>query len=84
MNFFSVTRFLVEIGTLKEKRRQDISMTNSLRFSRKSKEGLKFLQERKLIGTSPEDIATFFHSEDRLDKTAVGLFLGDGDEYVIF
>lgn len=43
-------------------------------------QGLKFLQERNLIGKEPADIAEFFHSEDRLDKAVVGDFLGDGDE----
>lgn len=50
------------------------------RFARKTSQGLKFLQERHLIGTKPEDIAAFFHNEDRLDKTVVGDYLGDGDE----
>ncbi|VDO43224.1 unnamed protein product [Onchocerca flexuosa] len=50
-------------------------------FSRKPSQGLKFLQERHLIGTKPEDIAAFFHNEDRLDKTVVGDYLGDGDDF---
>lgn len=50
-------------------------------FARKMNQGLKFLQERHLIGTKPEDIATFFHNEDRLDKTVVGDYLGDGDDF---
>ncbi|VDK79873.1 unnamed protein product [Litomosoides sigmodontis] len=50
-------------------------------FARKTGQGLKFLQERHLIGTKPEDIAAFFHKEDRLDKTVVGDYLGDGDDF---
>ncbi|VDN58317.1 unnamed protein product [Dracunculus medinensis] len=50
-------------------------------FSRKPKHGLKFLQERQLIGSEIEDIARFFHKEDRLDKTVLGDFLGDGDDF---
>ncbi|KHN85375.1 Chromodomain-helicase-DNA-binding protein 8 [Toxocara canis] len=50
------------------------------RFARKPKQGLKYLQEKDLVGTSPEDIATFFHREDRLDKTVVGDCMGNGDE----
>lgn len=46
----------------------------------KPKQGLKYLQEKDLVGTSPEDIAAFFHREDRLDKTVVGDYMGDGDE----
>lgn len=48
----------------------------------KPKQGLKYLQEKDLVGTSPEDIAAFFHREDRLDKTVVGDYMGDGDEWV--
>ncbi|VDN17886.1 unnamed protein product [Gongylonema pulchrum] len=50
-------------------------------FARKPNEGLKFLQERQLVGMEPEDIAAFFHSEDRLDKTIVGDYLGDGSDF---
>lgn len=50
-------------------------------FARKPKQGLLFLQEKNLVGTEPEDIAAFFHREDRLDKTVVGDYLGDGDEF---
>lgn len=48
-------------------------------FARKPKQGLKFLQERGLIGTTAADIADFFDTEERLDKAVVGDFLGDGD-----
>ncbi|VDN05986.1 unnamed protein product [Thelazia callipaeda] len=50
-------------------------------FARKPSQGLKFLQERHLIGVEAQDIASFFHSEDRLDKAVVGDYLGDGDEF---
>ncbi len=50
-----------------------------LRFNRKPKQGLQFLQDNKLIGTHKEDIAQFLHAEERLDKSVVGDFLGDGD-----
>uniref|UniRef100_F1KQQ2 Brefeldin A-inhibited guanine nucleotide-exchange protein 2 n=1 Tax=Ascaris suum TaxID=6253 RepID=F1KQQ2_ASCSU len=50
-------------------------------FAMKPKQGLKYLQEKDLVGTSPEDIAAFFHREDRLDKTVVGDYMGDGDDF---
>ncbi|VDD92137.1 unnamed protein product [Enterobius vermicularis] len=50
-------------------------------FARKPMQGLKFLQERNLVGTDPEDIAAFFHREDRLDKSVVGDFMGDGKDF---
>jgi len=38
------------------------------------------LQERKLLGESPEEIAYFFHTDERLDRTAIGEYLGDPDK----
>lgn len=37
-------------------------------FDRKPKQGIKYLQDRGLIGPTATDIANFFHSEDRLNK----------------
>ncbi|XP_042880494.1 brefeldin A-inhibited guanine nucleotide-exchange protein 1-like isoform X2 [Penaeus japonicus] len=48
-------------------------------FNRKPRRGLAFLQAQGLLGPAPEDIAKFFHDDDRLDKTQVGDFLGDPD-----
>lgn len=41
-------------------------------FKRKPAKGLQFLQEQKIVGETPEDIARFFHSEPRLDKMQIG------------
>ncbi|KAK8729377.1 hypothetical protein OTU49_008796 [Cherax quadricarinatus] len=48
-------------------------------FNRKPRRGLAFLQAQGLLGQTPEDIAKFFHDDDRLDKMQVGDFLGDPD-----
>ncbi|ETN86107.1 Sec7 domain protein [Necator americanus] len=50
-------------------------------FSRKPKQGIAFLQEHGFVGTEPNEIAEFLMKEDRLDKTVVGDFLGDPDEF---
>lgn len=44
--------------------------TNAIfcRFHKKPAKGIAYLQEQGLLGKSPDDIAEFFHSEDRLDK----------------
>ncbi|XP_028967932.1 brefeldin A-inhibited guanine nucleotide-exchange protein 1 [Galendromus occidentalis] len=52
-------------------------------FNRKPKRGLQFLQEQKIIGDTPEEIARFFHTETRLDKVQVGEVLGDPDTSVM-
>lgn len=49
-------------------------------FNRKPKKGIQFLQERELLGTSPSEVAEWLHSEERLDKTAIGDYLGENDE----
>lgn len=50
-------------------------------FNRKPKKGIQFLQDQGYLGKTPKDIAEFFHNEDRLDKTQVGEFLGECNEF---
>ncbi|XP_022693411.1 brefeldin A-inhibited guanine nucleotide-exchange protein 1-like isoform X2 [Varroa jacobsoni] len=50
-------------------------------FKRKPAKGLQFLQEQKIVGDMPEDIARFFHSEPRLDKMQIGEVIGDPDPF---
>lgn len=54
------------------------------RFARKPLEGLSFLQEKGFVGTEPADIARFLSNEERLNKTVIGDFLGDGNKYYIY
>jgi Sec7-like guanine-nucleotide exchange factor len=49
-------------------------------FMNHPKKGLKLLQEKGLVGKTAKDIAEFFHTDDRLDKTAVGEILGESEE----
>lgn len=46
-------------------------------FNRKPSKGIQYLQEQGLLGKSIEDVARFLHVDERLDKTAIGDFLGD-------
>ena len=49
-------------------------------FSQKPKKGIKYLEEKGVIGKEDKDVANFLHNENhRLDKTAVGDYLGDAD-----
>ena len=51
------------------------------RFNKKPSKGIQFLQEQGIVGPSPEDVAEFFHQEDRrLDPTTVGDFLGENEK----
>ncbi|KAK0168082.1 hypothetical protein PV327_001920 [Microctonus hyperodae] len=46
-------------------------------FNRKPSKGIQYLQEQGLLGDLVEDVARFLHTDERLDKTAIGDFLGD-------
>ncbi|XP_012271827.1 brefeldin A-inhibited guanine nucleotide-exchange protein 2 isoform X2 [Orussus abietinus] len=46
-------------------------------FNRKPSKGVQYLQEQGLLGNLAEDVARWLHGDERLDKTAVGDFLGD-------
>ncbi|KAF7638012.1 SEC7 domain-containing protein [Meloidogyne graminicola] len=50
-------------------------------FAKKPSQGLAFLHSKGFIGKEPEDIASFFHAEERLDKSVIGDYLGDGDVF---
>lgn len=52
----------------------------NFRFNRKPKKGVQFLQEQRLLGSTSGEIAEWLHTNDRLDKTGVGDFLGDSDD----
>ena len=43
------------------------------RFNKKPMKGIHYLQEQGLLGTSVDDVAEFFHNDDRLDKVCGSL-----------
>ncbi|KAK3733623.1 hypothetical protein RRG08_063293, partial [Elysia crispata] len=49
-------------------------------FNKKPLKGIQYLQEQEMLGKVPEDIAEFFHNEERLDRTVVGDFLGENEK----
>lgn len=52
-------------------------------FNRKPSKGIQYLQEQGRLGTSPTDVARWLHVDERLDKTAIGDFLGDHNHNVV-
>lgn len=56
---------------------QGIEIFNTIGTSK----GLHFLQERGLLGKTAEEIAAFFHRDDRLDKTAIGDYMGENTKF---
>lgn len=63
------------------KQRKDVMETGIDIFNRKPKKGVQFLQEHNLIGSTIEDVATWLLSDERLDKTLIGEYLGENDEH---
>ncbi len=51
------------------------------RFNEKPKDGIKFLQDRQLLRSTPAEVAEWLHAEERLDKAAIGNFLGEAGEF---
>ncbi|KAJ6010331.1 hypothetical protein N7451_001743 [Penicillium sp. IBT 35674x] len=62
-------------------KQRKIALMNAIQqFNFKPKRGIKlFLQEGFIPSDSPEDIASFFLRNDRLDKAMLGEYLGEGD-----
>lgn len=47
------------------------------KFNNKIKDGLEFIISNNLVEDTPEDIAKFLHSVEKLDREKVGELLGD-------
>ena len=50
-------------------------------FNKKPKKGIAFLQDNELLGRACEEIAQFLHEDSRLDKTAIGDFMGENEKF---
>lgn len=65
------------------KHRKEVMEAGIDMFNRKPKKGIVFLQERGLLGNTADEVAKWLHDDERLDKTAIGDFLGENDDYSI-
>lgn len=70
-----------DYSQLEKAKQRKTAMTNAVRaFNYKPKKGLKVLIKDGFIPSdSPDDIARFFLDNDRIDKGALGEFLGEAD-----
>ena len=70
-----------DYSSLEKAKQRKTAMTNAVRqFNYKPKKGLKVLIKDGFIPSeSPEDIARFFLDNERIDKGALGEFLGEAD-----
>src|SRR5699024_9900729 len=67
-----------EIERVKQRK---IALTNAVQqFNFKPKRGMKLLLKDGFIRSeAPEDVASFFFGNERLDKSILGEYLGEGD-----
>lgn len=63
------------------KQQKEVWETGIQIFNRKPKKGVQYLQEQHLLGTTPSEVAEWLHSDERLDKTGLGDYLGDNDDF---
>lgn len=63
------------------KQRKKAFLEGVRQFSQKPKKGIAYFVEHNFIPSdSPKDVAVFLLNQDSLDKTAIGEYLGEGDE----
>ncbi|XP_076440296.1 brefeldin A-inhibited guanine nucleotide-exchange protein 1-like isoform X2 [Babylonia areolata] len=63
------------------KQQKELMETGLELFQKKPMKGIGYLQEQGMLGKSTDDVAEFFHTEERLDKTALGDFLGENENF---
>ncbi|KAI5644122.1 sec7 domain-containing protein [Phthorimaea operculella] len=63
------------------KQQKEVWETGIDLFNRKPKKGVAFLQEQGLLGTSTKEIAEWLLTDERLDKTYIGEYLGENDDH---
>lgn len=73
---------IVDVFDKKQKLNEELE-TGILKFNLSQKNGLAYLAKAGHIELTPKSVADFFHQyQDRLDKTAVGDYLGREREYM--
>ena len=51
------------------------------KFNMESKKGIQFLISHHLVAETPEEVAQFLYKEEGLNKTAIGDYLGEKNEF---
>lgn len=50
-------------------------------FNEKPKKGIEFLQSQRVVGLSPEEVSCFLEATKGLDKSMIGDYLGERDDF---
>ncbi|KAM6344674.1 cytohesin-1 isoform 3-T3 [Alca torda] len=81
-----VTNEIENLGSTEERknmqRNKQVAMGRK-KFNMDPKKGIQFLIENDLLKTTCEDIAQFLYKGEGLNKTAIGDYLGERDEFNI-
>uniref|UniRef100_A0A671MMN9 Cytohesin-3 n=1 Tax=Sinocyclocheilus anshuiensis TaxID=1608454 RepID=A0A671MMN9_9TELE len=72
----------IEVRTKTTQRNKQIAMGRK-KFNMDPKKGIQFLLENDLLQQTPEDIAQFLYKGEGLNKTVIGDYLGERDEFNI-
>ncbi|MQM10533.1 hypothetical protein Taro_043425 [Colocasia esculenta] len=73
---------LSDAATLEQRRAYKIELQKGISlFNRKPSKGIEFLINSKKIGGSPEEVSQFLKNTSGLNKTMVGDYLGDREEF---
>ncbi|XP_057964106.1 brefeldin A-inhibited guanine nucleotide-exchange protein 1 isoform X2 [Malania oleifera] len=73
---------LSDAATLEQRRAYKIELQKGVAlFNRKPCKGIEFLISSKKIGGSPEDVASFLKNATGLNKTVIGDYLGEREEF---
>ncbi|KYO30639.1 hypothetical protein Y1Q_0008269 [Alligator mississippiensis] len=86
---FEIAEVMTEINNLTSveeskttQRNKQIAMGRK-KFNMDPKKGIQFLIENDLLQNTPEDIAQFLYKGEGLNKTVIGDYLGERDEFNI-
>lgn len=75
--------FAADDDVLALKRKKEVVEEVVAAFNEKPKKGLAYAQKKGLVGPTPEHVAEWFRTEERLSKTAIGEYLGDPDPFAL-
>eukprot|EP00249_Psilotum_nudum_P023695 c28957_g2_i1 orf=862-6204(-) len=73
-----------EAATFEQRRAYKIELQEGIHlFNKKPRRGIEFLVNAKKVGNSSEEVATFLKTASGLDKTMVGDYLGENEEFTL-
>uniref|UniRef100_A0A8C1MF08 Cytohesin 3a n=1 Tax=Cyprinus carpio TaxID=7962 RepID=A0A8C1MF08_CYPCA len=78
-----IERLKFEISETKSTQRNKQIAVGRKKFNMDPKKGIQFLLENDLLQHTPEDIAQFLYKGEGLNKTVIGDYLGERDDFNI-